>query len=375
MRLPWLFAPAVFSDDVYRYVWEGRVWAAGLNPFAYGPADPALAALHDTALHASNAAIWAQVNHPELSSIYPPVAQGLFVVLAPGGVLAWKLLAAAADVGTVALLTRGAWAGAGRSGWLWALLPLPALESAGSGHLEAVGVFCMVGALTSAQPGLKPAASSSWAILFAWVGAMIKLLPAATLLPLLRTRRACVLVVGATLIASLPILAAGPHLIAGFEAYRQHWTFNGSAYPLLAWAFERVPVDVLDLASEDPARSLLQVVGAGVVAGSAWRLRRRPPAEMAAGLSMVTTAAFVLLSPTVHPWYVLWPLAAALATRAQLVALPWVLAGVLAPFAYRVLGTLHDGVWQEQAGTRWVVWLPVWLALGVVSCRSRPPVE
>jgi hypothetical protein len=78
---------------------------------------------------------------------------------------------------------------------------------------------------------------------------------------------------------------------------------------------------------------------------------------------LAATGAFVLLSPTVHPWYVLWVLAVALWTGVQ-TARPWVLAAVLVPGAYRVLGTLHDGLWSEDPMTRWAIWLPVWMVLG-----------
>src|SRR6266480_2356803 len=42
-----LFAPDTLSDDIYRYVWDGRVQAAGINPYRYVPDDPALAFLRD----------------------------------------------------------------------------------------------------------------------------------------------------------------------------------------------------------------------------------------------------------------------------------------------------------------------------------------
>lgn len=363
VRVPWLLAPAVFSDDVYRYVWEGLVWRGGYNPFALAPADPALAGLHPEGSAAL--AIWARVNHPELSSIYPPFAQLLFVAVAPAGVLGWKLLATAADLGTVHRLAQGGGVNAAsatsvpgdrvgqRAAWLWALLPLTAMESAGSGHLEAVGVYLLVRALTSTGP-----AAGVWA----WLGAMTKLLPAAALLPRLRSARAWAIAGLASLVAFGPILAAGPHLAAGFDAYRARWSFNGSAYPLLA-----------ELVGPDPARLGLQAAGAAIVAAAIWRWRDEPADRVVARLALLVTSTFVLLSPTVHPWYVLWPLAVALAVEPEgpdLTAL-WTLAAVLVPLAYRVLGTLHDGSWTETASTRWAIWLPVW-ALGLALLGKRP---
>ena len=46
-RLVCLFSPPFLSTDIFRYVWDGRVQAAGINPYRYIPADPHLAFLRD----------------------------------------------------------------------------------------------------------------------------------------------------------------------------------------------------------------------------------------------------------------------------------------------------------------------------------------
>ena len=55
------------SDDVHRYVWDGRVQLHGVHPYRYAPADSALAELRDEG--------WTRINHPELRTIYPPLAE------------------------------------------------------------------------------------------------------------------------------------------------------------------------------------------------------------------------------------------------------------------------------------------------------------
>src|SRR6266542_1274840 len=42
LRLSILFAPPFLSDDIYRYIWDGRVQAAGVNPYRFVPADKQL---------------------------------------------------------------------------------------------------------------------------------------------------------------------------------------------------------------------------------------------------------------------------------------------------------------------------------------------
>ena len=40
-------APPRQSDDLYRYIWDGRVQAAGIDPYAYVPAARQLTGLRD----------------------------------------------------------------------------------------------------------------------------------------------------------------------------------------------------------------------------------------------------------------------------------------------------------------------------------------
>jgi hypothetical protein len=312
VRLPLLAVAPTLSDDAWRYVWEGQVWRAGENPFVHAPDAPALAHLRD--------AVWANVNHRQVPSIYPPFAQLLFVALAGGGVLAWRLLSAACDVGTAWVLARAR----PRAGWLWALLPLPALESAVSGHLEGIGVLFLVLAIVTRR--------GAWA----WIGAMVKLLPGVLLV--LERPRAWLGWAALTLLVALPFVRA-----EGFETYRASWAFNGSVFPLAEAAFGPI------------ARPALQLVGVAVVA--AILLRSRDPARVA----LWATGAFVVLSPTVHPWYVLWPLAAALLNGSR----AWIVLGVTVPASYIVLSTYDPttSTWTEWAATRIVVYAPFYGAL------------
>src|SRR5260370_28880371 len=50
-RLSIVFAPPYLSDDIYRYVWDGRVQAAGINPYRYVPADEHLQGLQDAEIY------------------------------------------------------------------------------------------------------------------------------------------------------------------------------------------------------------------------------------------------------------------------------------------------------------------------------------
>ncbi|MDH3818941.1 MAG: DUF4919 domain-containing protein, partial [Myxococcales bacterium] len=66
-----LLAPPLLSDDLYRYLWEGRLWLEGFNPYRLSPDDPGLAQLRDD--------LWVRINNKPLATIYPPLSQLIFV--------------------------------------------------------------------------------------------------------------------------------------------------------------------------------------------------------------------------------------------------------------------------------------------------------
>src|SRR5262249_9419976 len=73
LRLGALAAPVYLSDDIYRYIWDGRIQAAGINPYRYIPTDAELAPLRDTA-------VFPNINRNNYApTIYPPGAQMVFL--------------------------------------------------------------------------------------------------------------------------------------------------------------------------------------------------------------------------------------------------------------------------------------------------------
>ena len=61
----------VGSDDFYRYLWDGKLQAKGINPYAYTPDDKSLSSLHSNILPD-------KVNHANMKTLYPPLTEILF---------------------------------------------------------------------------------------------------------------------------------------------------------------------------------------------------------------------------------------------------------------------------------------------------------
>jgi hypothetical protein len=344
-RAPLIGTPALLSDDVYRYLFEGRALLAGHNPFVSPPA--ALAGFEEP--------LRALVNHPEIPTIYPPVALGWFVALGAlgAGVTGAQALAALADVATVgALIAAGPTAR--RGALLYALHPLAALESASGAHLEAPAVALAAWACVWGRGG--PA--------LGLLAAGTKLLPIALLPPLARRAGPLwttvgALAAGAALIAlTWPVLDAGPALLDAFTNYARRWSFNGFSWPAARW-----------LLGDVGGRIALASAGAVAAAVAWWWAGDRPAV---AWLAIAT--AFLLITPTAHPWYALWMLAPAamLGRWGAAFASSGLLSGYLVLFTYDA----RTGAWSEPAWLWAATWGPVAIGLAwevARVARSRAP--
>ncbi|HZL86312.1 MAG TPA: hypothetical protein VFD07_13140 [Candidatus Krumholzibacteria bacterium] len=278
--------PPMLSDDIYRYVWEGRVQSTGANPYLQPPVDPGLEKLRDTD--------WERVNHPEATAIYPPLAQLFFRGLAAlGGVFVFKAAFVAIDLVLILLLAAAMKArrvSASRLA-LYAWNPLVIVEVAGSGHLEPLAILPMVAAVLWVER--RPL--GAWSALAVSVAMKYAGVLAAPLLWRARRPRLWHVLAFVTLVMvfTLPYLGAGKQLFASLELYATKWRFNDLLFaPLAALSGS------LGVAKSIATLFLLAVLVA--------LLLFRVALERSTQLLFCSA---LLLSPTIHPWYLLWAVA------------------------------------------------------------------
>ncbi len=332
-----------FTDDIYRYMWDGWVQVNGVNPYAYPPAAPELAELR-TAWHGL-------VNHPEVRTIYPPAAQFVFAALALVGPSIWLFKAAwvAADLAVAEVIRRLARrrGGDGRLPlvlYLWC--PLLLVEVAWGGHLEPLGLLPMTLALAAGAAG-----GGAWLALSAGV----KFAPAAALPALWRRRGGRAVMVFAAAAAALIVpylLGAGTAMADGLTEYARRWSFNPGPHRVLSAL----------LGGPDPARWAGGAAVASVAGWAGWRRWRLERALLWA------IGAGLLVSPTLHPWYVLWvlPLAALRGSRG------WLLFTGTALLGYWHYDTfLATGEWPQPAWLSALTWGPPLLLMVADALRER----
>ena len=327
-RLALVTSAPLVSDDVYRYVWDGRVQRHGFNPYETTPDDAAVQHLHTEVTRRIDP------TSAELPTIYPPAAELLFrlVTTLHESTVAMIVVVVVCDLLIVLVLWR--WlVMTGRDPW-WVLAyawhPLVALEGAGSGHIDLVGTLLVVTTVY--------ALANRWSLLAAAALALsvaVKFLPI-VLVPLLwrrvRLRDAAVAsgLVGLAYLFFVRADAGAP--IGSLRAYAERWRFNGPFFELL-----------------EPYLSPFGVLALAAVCGiaAAWRLRETTGLHDPRSWAWPLAAALFLM-PAVYPWYLVW-LTPFLVVRANWPLLAWTLTS---PLTYVV--------WSSQLrGDGWV--LPAWV--------------
>jgi alpha-1,6-mannosyltransferase len=294
LRLAVLLAPPYLSDDINRYVWDGRVEAAGINPYRYVPADPHLAALRDQT-------IFPNINRSDYApTIYPPVAEYVFFV---GTRLGQSLTAMKATMVAFELL--------GVLLLLWLLRdlrlpreriliyvwhPLPLWEFAGSGHVDAAVVTLVALALWARR---REAAWLTGCALAA--AALVKFFPA-VLFPALYRRwdwKMPLAAAATVIIAYLPFAGAGSALLGFLPGYLKEEGLQSGAGFFLSNLLRSVPL------LEHLAPSLYMALAAAALLALAVHSLFTAESRYLGPALTLAVAAMVLLSPH-YAWYFAW---------------------------------------------------------------------
>lgn len=334
------------SDDLYRYLWDGRVATSGVPPYAYRPDDSALASLRDSV-------VFPRLNSPSYYSVYPPVSQAVFraageIEAVAGSAWGFRVLRGfgwIAEALALLLLARLAKASPVLMSVfaLYALHPLVIVE-AGQGHTELYALPLLAAALLA-----RSSRRDGWAGAAMALAGWVKLVPLVLLPGWLRTSRRGWMAAGIVgLTGALWVGRDTPNVLASLRLYTSHFEFNAPFYLTLKKALGWwLGGDTGPLAA-----ALLAVLFAAFVL-VAWRKRVR--------LGTVWLA-FLACSTTVHPWYLLPVLLLAVGEgdRQTVRAVAWLAACAMGTYTHYTTG--GDAFWS------WMGWLG---ALALVVPWSR----
>jgi glycosyltransferase involved in cell wall biosynthesis len=349
--------PMYPGDDIWRYLWEGRIQNLGFSPYHFPP--------NATELIPYRTIWWSQINHLDTSAIYPPFTQLGFKALAAisTSVLLFKLAFVAADLLTCWLLYR-------RFGYTQTLTyawnPLILYSFAGAAHYDSWLILPLVAAWLTYRQNRW-----SWSAIFLGISIAVKWI-------------------------SLPILG----LIAGFQL--PHWKTSLSIMILgiLPLFLSAIPFCTADECPLIPTSSTFVSHGRSaefipyivkqfwkgstqsnsiylipLIAVLLWIMIRyhqqqsQNPSDPFLQTSQTYFISLLALSPIIHAWYFTWFIPFAVATRHLGIRLVSLSAFVYFILPYRQgLGHLN---WNLTDGQRLFLWLPFVVGTLIMIFHSR----
>jgi hypothetical protein len=356
-RLTVVSAPPDQSEDVYRYIWDARVAAAGISPYRYPPSAPELAHLRD-------AAVYELINSKPYVTAYPPVSQLLFRLaraIAGESVTAMKGLFSSLEF--AALLV------AARLVWVWKLpleplylvawSPFFVFEFSYSGHSDSAMILAALLSFYLLERGHVTGAMASYA------AAVLSKLHPALWCPLLGRRcgwrRA--LVAPAVALALAAAYYTPSSLVAYVRSlglYLRLFEFNAGIHYLLRWIGRVTTGEAWDQRTGPYLAAALLVVSAAI-----WlRFPLRTTRDVVHAAFWLMTADLALAT-TVHPWYLAWA-ALALPFFPYAFMTWWTAASVLSYLAYGYR-PVHEPTWVAL-----VEYVPMFALMAVEIARGAP---
>lgn len=333
------------SDDVYRYLWEGKLVAAGESPYRHPAEHPGYTDYRDD--------YWAQMNHKDKLTAYPPLVQLIFSGVSSMAYtpLAFKAVFIVADLCVIAILLvlLKYFAMDLRNALLYALNPITLFAVAGEGHFDILLVLPMLLSVWCVTRG-----HLTWAWLWLGIAIQIKII-AIVLLPLYlwrcQWRKSWALLVP-VVVPSLYFIQTIPGLLQGIWHFGTENAFNGPIHGPLNYWFESNAIAALGGIS---AATVCVVIALGGIV--LWIIRSVPSFTKAA---YGCVAALVLLLPVVHYWYLLWVIPFVVLFP----SLSWLVLS-LSSGAYfvSVFSVEQGGDWMLPVWAMWVIWLPFLLIL------------
>ena len=287
LRLIGLLGAPIFEDDYYRYLLDGCVFAQHGSP--YGIAPEALFAKND--LNSQCNAVLSWVNNPDIPTIYGPALQYLFLLanyISPANLYILKIILILPDIGVIIVLSKMT---AAKNLLLYAWNPLIIKEIAFTAHPDIVGIFFLLSAFYIFRQGKFFLASVLVALA---CGSKIFAL---LLVPyfIWRQKLSTILAIPAViLILYLPFILQGQSDLSVVNLFVQQWQFNSYVYSPL-----------LNFLSDSSARILCAVIFIAWWCYYFFRFQRKQQPKTLPRFEWIL-GMFLLLSPVLNAWYVIW---------------------------------------------------------------------
>lgn len=287
--------PPLLSPDAWRYAWDPHLIMHGFSPYTHTPIDPAVAGLRDHA-------IWPNIRFRNAPTIYPPAAQGMFLLsyaIAPLNIFGVKGAIEACDA-LACLLTLVILRQRGldlRRVILYWWAPIPVLEFALNAHVDAEAIVWTLAALLVSAAQWRGARVATGALL--GLATLTKLYPLLFVIALIRRRDYGLLagLLGVISVGYAPFVALGLGS-GGFlgDYLSQRYVDQGL---LLSWLDMLITPFTRAAPALVAADLMALTLACALIALYRWRVGL----DAVAGL-LALSIGWILLSPHIFPWYI-----------------------------------------------------------------------
>ncbi len=345
LRLLFLFSEPTLSDDVYRFIWDGRLWHAGINPFEHLPS---YFINNDIHINGIDENLYQKLNSKAYFTIYPPVNQLIFylstsfnvenlwisIILIRISIIIAEIISLFTIIKILDSLNLPK-----KRLALYALNPLVIIELSGNLHFEAWLIaflllsFWMLlrNKLVFSAIFMALAISSKlWPLMF-----LPLLFGKMKLNELIKYYSICLLTVAITFIPIMDIDLI-KNLFSSIDLYFQKFEFNASLFYIARnLGFQWKGYDLVQTIG--PVFALITFIAILILS---WKNRMKPKSELPL-LMLWAFCIYLFFGTTIHPWYLTLPLALGIFTNYRFVVL-WTFLAVLSYFAY------SQPDWQES---------------------------
>jgi len=330
--------PTSPSDDVNRYLWEGKLYSQGVSPYTEAAEHEMYRPYRDS--------YWKEMNHKDKITAYPPLSLHFFSFInnfaySPA---VYKITFLVADLLIIAVILALLHHYRRPLHWalFYALSPLSVIAFAAEGHFDVIMVLFLVFATL--------AYSKKWFIL---CGTAMGL-AVATKIMVVIAAPIILLKTGKRGMAAAAIVCAAPFLIHfddtlqmvnGLISFGSKNNFNGS--------FNQFIEDIIGTSPKLASKICMGLFSISWLIGFWLSLKDK----LWMGLTFCL-GGLLIFAPIVHFWYFTWFLPF-VAIRPSL---SWISFSITAPLYFLVHSAyLETGVWELPVWAKWAFWLPFFI--------------
>ena len=313
LRVLTVFIFPNLSDDIYRFFWDGQLWIQGIHPFDFTPTQ-----LYNSAkLPKELLEVYPQLNSQEYYTIYPPVLQFIFFTAASigktvgGTALVMKILYVLIDLlavfGLIKLLDH--FGKDKKLALLYFLNPLIIVELVGNIHAEVIMVFSLIWMAYFLVKEKYWIAGIFYALAIA--SKILPFLLGPLLLFYLIKKKAWFpffAISGVLVLTSFVLMLYGSdiaHLLDSVDLYFRSFEFNASFYYIGRWlGYLNRGYNMIGFFGP-----LLAVFSLFLILKESLKVNDNPEKQLLLTILPMLFVIYLLLSTTIHPWYLAVPIA------------------------------------------------------------------